>query len=228
MSKAIGYIRVSTDMQADKGTSLENQVQRIKEYAKKKGLTLEHIYEDAGFSGKNTNRPAFKEMLERIDKGGVSALIVWHSTRFARNLRDFINHMADLEKKKVKFYSIEEPEMSGSSGKAMRNLMAVFAEYQSDVTGDHTRSVKHNLKKNKKVYCPNPPLGYQNVDGKLVKDPFYYNIAQIIIEQYNSGTSLWKIAKGLNDKGIKGNKGGKFYPSTIKKVITNNIYDANN
>ena len=228
MSKAIGYIRVSTDMQADKGTSLENQVQRIKEYAKKKGLTLEHIYEDAGFSGKNTNRPAFKEMLERIDKGGVSALIVWHSTRFARNLRDFINHMAELEKKKVKFYSIEEPEMSGSSGKAMRNLMAVFAEYQSDVTGDHTRSVKHNLKKNKKVYCPNPPLGYQNVDGKLVKDPFYYNIAQIIIEQYNSGTSLWKIAKGLNDKGIKGNKGGKFYPSTIKKVITNNIYDANN
>jgi site-specific DNA recombinase len=228
MSKAIGYIRVSTDMQADKGTSLENQVQRIKEYAKKKGLTLEHIYEDAGFSGKNTNRPAFKEMLERIDKGGVSALIVWHSTRFARNLRDFINHMADLEKKKVKFYSIEEPEMSGSSGKAMRNLMAVFAEYQSDVTGDHTRSVKHNLKKNKKVYCPNPPLGYQNVEGKLVKDPFYYNIAQIIIEQYNSGTSLWKIAKGLNDKGIKGNKGGKFYPSTIKKVITNNIYDANN
>jgi len=155
-------------------------------------------------------------------------LIVWHSTRFARNLRDFINHMADLEKKKVKFYSIEEPEMSGSSGKAMRNLMAVFAEYQSDVTGDHTRSVKHNLKKNKKVYCPNPPLGYQNVEGKLVKDPFYYNIAQIIIEQYNSGTSLWKIAKGLNDKGIKGNKGGKFYPSTIKKVITNNIYDANN
>jgi len=228
MSKAIGYIRVSTDMQADKGTSLENQVQRIKEYAKKKGLTLEHIYEDAGFSGKNTNRPAFKEMIERIDKGGVSALIVWHSTRFARNLRDFINHMADLEKKKVKFYSIEEPEMSGSSGKAMRNLMAVFAEYQSDVTGDHTRSVKHNLKKNKKVYCPNPPLGYQNVEGKLVKDPFYYNIAQIIIEQYNSGTSLWKIAKGLNDKGIKGNKGGKFYPSTIKKVITNNIYDANN
>ena len=228
MSKAIGYIRVSTDMQADKGTSLENQVQRIKEYAKKKGLILEHIYEDAGFSGKNTNRPAFKDMLERIDKGGVSALIVWHSTRFARNLRDFINHMAELEKKKVKFYSIEEPEMSGSSGKAMRNLMAVFAEYQSDVTGDHTRSVKHNLKKNKKVYCPNPPLGYQNVDGKLVKDPFYYNIAQIIIEQYNSGTSLWKIAKGLNDKGIKGNKGGKFYPSTIKKVITNNIYDANN
>jgi len=63
MSKAIGYIRVSTDMQADKGTSLENQVQRIKEYAKKKGLTLEHIYEDAGFSGKNTNRPAFKEMI---------------------------------------------------------------------------------------------------------------------------------------------------------------------
>lgn len=225
--KAIGYIRVSTDMQADKGTSLENQRQRIAEYAKQKGLQVEHIYEDAGFSGKNTNRPAFQEMMERIKKGGVSALIVWHSTRFARNLRDFINHMADLESKKIKFYSIEEPEMSGSSGKAMRNLMAVFAEYQSDVTGEHTRSVKSNLKKNKKVYCPNPPLGFKNVDGELVKDPDTYPIAQRVIREYKMGSTLYEIASRLNHEGVTGNKGGKFYSSTIKKIITNNVYVNN-
>lgn len=224
--KAIGYIRVSTDMQADKGTSLDNQIARIQEFAKVKGLILENIFQDAGFSGKNTNRPGFQAMLNRINQGGIGVLIVWHSTRFARNLRDFINHMADLEKKKVKFYSLEEPEMSGSSGKAMRNLMAVFAEYQSDVTGEHTRSVKANLKKNKQVYCPYAPLGFVVEDGKLIRDPKAFQIVDQIFSYRQQGMSMRTIAETLNASGINGNKGGKFYASTIQKVLNNPIYEA--
>ena len=223
--KAIGYIRVSTDMQAEKGTSLDNQVARIKEFAERKGFILENIYEDAGFSGKNTNRPAFQEMFNRLKKGDVKAVIVWHSTRFARNLRDFLNHMDILEKKKVKFYSIEEPEMSGSSGKAMRNLMAVFAEYQSDVTGEYTRSVKINLKKTMKVYCAYPPLGFNNEDGKLVRDPKAYQIVDQIKVYHNQGLSLRTIAQMINMMGHTGSKNGKFHASTIQKILKNNIYD---
>jgi site-specific DNA recombinase len=223
--KAIGYIRVSTDMQADKGTSLENQVDRIIEFCQKKGLFLENIYEDAGFSGKNTKRPGFQDMMKRINKGGVNAVIVWHSTRFARNLRDFINHMDLLEKKKIKFYSIEEPEMSGSSGKAMRNLMAVFAEYQSDVTGEYTRSVKTNLKKNKKVYCAFPPLGFKNQDGLLVRDPKQLELVQTVTTLKAEGYSLRQIANHFNSQGIKGSKNGKFHASTIQKILSNNIYE---
>lgn len=222
--KAIGYIRVSTDMQADKGTSLENQVDRIKEFAQKRGLILENIYEDAGFSGKNTNRPGFQDMMKRINQGGISTLIVWHSTRFARNLRDFINHMDILEKKKIKFYSIEEPEMSGSSGKAMRNLMAVFAEYQSDVTGEYTRSVKSNLKKNKKVYCAFPPLGFKNQDGVLVRDPKQMEIVETITVLKAEGKSLRQIADYFNSQGIRGSKNGKFHAVTIQKILNNDIY----
>jgi site-specific DNA recombinase len=223
--KAVGYIRVSTDMQAEKGTSLENQYARIQEFAMQRGFILENIYEDAGYSGKNTKRPAFQEMFTRLRKGGVNAVIVWHSTRFARNLRDNINHMAELEQRKIKFYSIEEPEMSGSSGKAMRNLMAVFAEYQSDLTGEHTRSVKANLKQNKKVYCGHPPLGYKNVDGQLKVDKNELKIVSEVQHMHAKGTSLHQIAKYLNHNGYKGNKGGRFYASTIQKIINNSIYD---
>lgn len=223
--KAVGYIRVSTDMQAEKGTSLDNQYVRIQEYAMQKGFTLENIYEDAGYSGRNTNRPGFQAMFNRLRKGGVGAVIVWHSTRFARNLKDNIVHMAELEQRKIRFFSIEEPEMSGSSGKAMRNLMAVFAEYQSDLTGEHTRSVKANLKKNKQVYCGNPPLGYKNVDGALKKDIADFKIVDDIYRMHAQGTSLHKIANHLNTKGIKGNKGGRFYASTIQKIINNPIYE---
>ncbi len=224
--KAIGYIRVSTDMQAEKGTSLDNQVERIIDFCQKKGIFLENIYEDAGFSGKNTKRPGFQDMMKRINKGGISTLVVWHSTRFARNLKDFINNMDLLEKKKVKFYSIEEPEMSGSSGKAMRNLMAVFAEYQSDVTSDYTKSVKTNLKKNHKVYCAYPPLGFKNEDGKLVRDPKAYQIVDQIKVYHKQGLSLRTIAQMINMMGHTGSKNGKFHASTIQKILKNNIYES--
>jgi site-specific DNA recombinase len=223
--KAVGYIRVSTDMQAEKGTSLENQVDKIIEFCKNKGFFLENIYEDAGFSGKNTKRPGFQEMFNRLKKGDISAVVVWHSTRFARNLRDFINHMDVLEKKKIKFYSIEEPGMSGSSGKAMRNLMAVFAEYQSDVTGEYTRSVKTNLKKNKKVYCAYPPLGFKNGDGVLVRDPKQMEMVETITTLKAQGYSLRQIAEHFNSQGITGSKNGKFHASTIQKILKNNIYE---
>jgi len=220
---AVGYIRVSTDMQADKGTSLDNQYARIQEYAMQRGFILENIFEDAGYSGKNTNRPGFQAMFNRLRKGGVGAVIVWHSTRFARNLKDNIVHMAELEQRKVKFFSVEEPEMSGSSGKAMRNLMAVFAEYQSDVTGDHTRSVKANLKKNLKTYCGNAPLGFRNEDGKLVEVQEDMETVQEIMGLRAQGLSYNKIANKLNDKRT-GNKGGRFYAITISKIISNPIY----
>jgi site-specific DNA recombinase len=222
--KAIGYIRVSTDAQAEKGASLENQVARIEEYAKQKGFILENIFEDAGYSGKNTKRPGFQDMFSRIRQGGIKAVIVWHSTRFARNLKDNIVHMAELEQRKVKFYSIEEPMMSGSSGKAMRNLMAVFAEYQSDVTGEYTRSVKSNLKKNHKVYCGFPPLGFINQDGVLIRDPNTYKIVEEIQVLHSKGLSLRNIANHFNTQGITGNKNGKFHASTIQKILTNTIY----
>jgi site-specific DNA recombinase len=221
--KAVGYIRVSTDMQADKGTSLDNQVARIQEYAQSKGFILENIFEDAGYSGKNTKRPGFQAMFNRLRKGGVEAVIVWHSTRFARNLKDNIVHMAELEQRKVKFFSIEEPEMSGSSGKAMRNLMAVFAEYQSDVTGDHTRSVKANLKKNLKTYCGNPPLGFRNEKGKLVIVEQDMETVRNIMGLRTQGLSYNKIANKINEHRT-GNKGGRFYAISISKICNNPIY----
>ena len=223
IKKAVGYIRVSTDMQADKGTSLDNQVARIQEYARLKGFVLENIFEDAGYSGKNTKRPGFQAMFNRLRKGGVEAVIVWHSTRFARNLKDNIVHMAELEQRKVKFFSIEEPEMSGSSGKAMRNLMAVFAEYQSDVTGDHTRSVKANLKKNLKTYCGNPPLGFRNEEGKLVIVEQDMETVRNIMGLRTQGLSYNKIANKINEHRT-GNKGGRFFAISISKICNNPIY----
>ena len=221
---AIGYIRVSTDQQAERGASLDNQRQRILDFVEQKGLKLVEIFEDAGFSARSTNRPAFKKMMKYINENKVDSLIVWHSNRFARNLRDYVVNLYEIERRKVTFDSIEEPEFSGSSGKAMRNLLAVFAEYQSDLTGEQVRSVKSNLKKNKKVYCGFAPLGYTHDDGSLKVNEEAMSVVTKVHTMYKDGHSMNVIANTLNQSGIKGSKGGKFYRSTIRKILKNNIY----
>ena len=68
--RAVGYIRVSTDMQAEEGYSLENQEHQIKEFAEWQKMKLVHIYkEEKGASGKNIEgRPQFQQMLADIAK----------------------------------------------------------------------------------------------------------------------------------------------------------------
>jgi hypothetical protein len=103
--------------------------------------------------------------------------------------------------------------------------MAVFAEYQSDVTGEYTRSVKANLKKYKNVYCAYPPLGYKSQDGVLIRDPEQMRIVETITTLKAEGKSLRQIAEHFNSQGIKGSKNGKFHAVTIQKILKNNIYE---
>ena len=75
-----GYVRVSTDNQLD-NYSIEEQTERIESYCKAKGWTLLHIYTDGGYSGGNTNRPALQKMLEAIQRGEASAVVVYKLDR---------------------------------------------------------------------------------------------------------------------------------------------------
>ena len=71
MKRALGYVRVSTSLQASEGVSLDNQKDRIRTYCQYRGFDLIGIVEDAGISGgKNKARPGFIEVLDRIESRG--------------------------------------------------------------------------------------------------------------------------------------------------------------
>ena len=83
------YIRVSTHWQIDKD-SLPVQREDLINYAKY-ALNIDkyEIFEDAGYSAKNTDRPAFQQMMARLRTGEFSHLVVWKIDRISRNLLDF-------------------------------------------------------------------------------------------------------------------------------------------
>ena len=77
-TRVFGYCRVSTDMQAQQGLSLDDQREAIKQFAADRGWTVEEIFVDGGFSAKNTDRPAFQRMMREIKNsdGGIAAVVV--------------------------------------------------------------------------------------------------------------------------------------------------------
>src|SRR5436190_14718584 len=88
-TKAIGYVRVSTDEQAAEGYSLDAQRAKLAGYAVANDLDLIAVLADEGLSGKSTsNRPALLEALRSIKAGEAEALIVVKLDRLSRSTRD--------------------------------------------------------------------------------------------------------------------------------------------
>ena len=104
------YIRVSTLYQVDRD-SLPMQRKDLIAYASLiLGIEEYELFEDAGYSGKNTDRPAFQEMMQRIRKGEFTHVLVWKIDRISRNLLDFAEMYEELQDLRV---TKQDPLSSG-------------------------------------------------------------------------------------------------------------------
>lgn len=122
------YIRVSTKYQIDK-ESLPFQRNELPKYAQiVLGVNDYEIFEDAGYSAKNTDRPAYQQMMARIRSGEFSHLLVWKIDRISRNLLDFAQMWDELQRCGVTFVSKNvQFDTSTAIGEAMLQIILVFA-----------------------------------------------------------------------------------------------------
>jgi hypothetical protein len=86
--KAIVYIRVSTDQQADRGVSLDAQRERVRAMAVVQGTELLDVIVDGGESAKSMNRPGLQRVLSMVESGKVQAVIVAKLDRLTRSVKD--------------------------------------------------------------------------------------------------------------------------------------------
>src|SRR5260370_16184008 len=84
--KTIGYVRVSTDKQADRGVSLEAQAEKIRAMAVVHNAELIDIIVDGGESAKSLNRPGMARLLALVDAGEVKAVIIAELDRLTRSV----------------------------------------------------------------------------------------------------------------------------------------------
>ena len=225
--KAAIYIRVSTQYQVDRA-SLPVQREELINYAKYAlDITDCVVFEDAGYSAKNTDRPDYQRMMARVRTGEFSHLLVWKIDRISRNLLDFAAMYAELKKLGIVFVSKNEQfDTSSAMGEAMLKIILVFAELERNMTSERVSAVMLSRANDGIWNGGKVPFGYAyDKDSKqfsIIEDE-----AQVVLhiyDLYESVKSLTTVAKSLNEKGVRSRTGKPWNPTTVRTMLTNPFY----
>lgn len=212
---AAGYVRVSSEEQAQHGISVDAQRAILEGWAAMTQAGPIEIYEDAGFSGKNTQRPALQRLLADVRAGGISAVVVWKLDRLSRSLRDTLSIIEDvLQPLGVTLVSTTESiDTATPAGRMMLNMLASFAQLEREQDSDRVLMAHKHLAEDCRYLGGHIPLGYQvdasrhyqldPVTAPMVRQVFAMYLAQegysAILEFLNRETgpffqrkTLWK------------------------------------
>lgn len=168
--RALIYLRVSTDRQAQKGIALPTQEERCRAHAAEAGYVLDpkrDIYVDGGESARTMDRPALMDLLSRCKEDrSVKAVIVYDVSRLARNRLDFALIKQTLRKAGATLVSATEPINDTPEGQMLEGVLSTVAEFFSAQSG---RKVKANMRRKAEAGgWPNrAPYGYGNRKEKL-------------------------------------------------------------
>lgn len=225
--KSALYIRVSTRFQIDKD-SLPFQRKELINYSKYLlGIDNYEVFEDAGFSGKDTDRPAYQDMMNRTRAGEFTHILVWKIDRISRNLTDFSEMYDEIKEYGITFISKNEQfDTSSAMGEAMLKIILVFAELERKLTAERVYSIMLSRAEKGLWNGANVPLGYK-WSGKD-KFPIVCDIeAHTVREIYNSYEkvkSCAEVKRHLELAELKTKRDGTWTTKTIGDVLRNPFY----
>lgn len=191
------------------------------------------IYTDRGFSGKSTDRPAFRQMINDIQDGIIDKIIIYKLDRLSRSLLDFLQLLNKFDKLGVSVRSCcEEFDTSTPQGRMMLAILMSFAQMERETIAGRVRD-NYYARACKGMYLSGPPpLGYKKVpaiingvnSSRLEEDESKSNIVKDIYNMYCSGMGLQKTADCLNNSGTRTSKGKTWTASTVSAILVNPAY----
>lgn len=222
------YARQSIDKKDS--ISIESQIQ----YCMKEVSGDYKLYVDKGYSGSNINRPDFEKMMQDIENGIISRVVVYKLDRISRSLLDFAHIIEIFNKQKVEFISqTEKFDTSTSIGRAMLSIVMVFAQLERETIQQRVKD-NYYQRGEKGLYLGGiAPFGFNKIEtvyhGKKTymfeedeeTAPMARNIYDMYIEDLKS---LGVISRFLNSKNIKTRAGKNWSPSSIGRLLHNPVY----
>jgi DNA invertase Pin-like site-specific DNA recombinase len=239
--RAALYLRVSTARQAEHDVSIPDQRKQGEAYCLSRGLELVDTFVEAGASATNDRRPEFQRMIEAgTSKPAPFDVVVVHSfSRFFRDHFELEFYVRKLAKNGVKLLSITQEMGDDPMHVMMRQIMALFDEYQSKENAKHVlRALKENARQgfwNGSL----PPIGYRVVAAeqrgaktkkKLEIDPRHADTVRLAFKLAleGDGTSgpmgVKTITKYLNERRIFTRDGGRWGIGTVHRLLTRPTY----
>src|SRR5215470_13549372 len=207
--RAIGYVRVSTDKQADHGVSLEAQEAKIRAMAVVQGAEAIELIVDGGESAKNLNRPGMERLLALVDQRKVQTVIIAKLDRLTRSVKDLAELLERFQRRGVALVSVAESLDTGSAaGRLVINIMTAVSQWEREAIGERTRDAM-NHKRSNGERVGNIAYGFRlSADRKqLEPDPAEQTILGRIRELKGLGLTTRQIADLLNREGFSTRRG---------------------
>ena len=218
------YPRVSTEDQFRHGHSLDEQKERMLKLCDYKNYEVYKVYEDAGISAKNMNRPAFQEMIQDVKDGKINKIIVYKLDRLTRSIKDLEEICIFLEDNHCSLESMcEDINTSTANGKFFIRMLTILAQLEIERTSERTKFGMVGAVK-KGHFVGRAPIGYDKVDKKLVINDLESEVIRRIFDLYIKGTAANAITKLLNEEKVLNRK---WIPTLIDRILSNEIYIGN-
>ena len=215
------YCRVSTEDQVREGYSLGEQLLKLQELCKFRDYNVYGVYEDAGISAKDTNRPKFKEMMEEVRKQNINVIVAYKLDRLTRSVRDLENLIVELEKCNCSLEcAMDDINTSTANGKFFVRMLTVLSQLEIERVSERTKFGMVGAIKDGHIPV-RKTLGFMRDNKKLVINPAESEIVERIFDLYLKGKSYQSISNILNEEKVL-NK--KWYDSTILKILSNPLY----
>jgi site-specific DNA recombinase len=228
------YLRVSSVKQVEE-INLESQEARCREYAKQHGLHVVRVFTDAGKTGRNVNRKAFKELLAncRKHREELSACVCYDVSRWARDVAGWATTVHTLEDLGIQFHSVLERIDSSASGKFMGNIHAAQSQHFSDLLSEKMQSVIRS-RVERGLFPWKAPLGFINlVKGRdarpenganIAPDPQRAPLIKAAFEMIAGGLhSVESVRKQINLLGLRTTGCAAVPEETFRRMLRNEL-----
>lgn len=224
--RAALYARVSLEEQAD-NYSVRGQLDLLHDFARNRGYEVVAQYVDEGYSGTTAERPDLGRLMKDAGARRFEILIVYRVDRFFRSLRLLSNAVARLESGGVSFVSATEPfDTSTPFGKFMLQFLGSMAELDRNIILDRTRVGRLRRAREGHWWGP-PPYGYvydKQAKGLVVCLEEAEAVAVAFDLYLQPGSSIWRVAEGLNDLGYRTRHGLLWDTSAVHDMLANPAY----
>jgi DNA invertase Pin-like site-specific DNA recombinase len=220
--KVVGYVRVSTQAQANEGVSLDAQRAKIEAYALVESLPIK-VFADEGVSGSIDSRQGLADALASLNKGDV--LVVYSLSRLARSTRHTLTIAELLERKGCDLVSLSEKiDTTSAAGRMVFRMLSVLGEFEREQIVERTKTALA-YKRSRGQRMGRISFGYRVEEGSktLIKDEHEQKVLACIDEMRSRGYSYQRIADYLNAVGMKKREGTQWKKQNVHLIMKHRL-----
>ena len=224
------YARVSTEMQAEEGFSIEAQLNEMRAYAAQRGWRVVAEFVDAGISGSTMERPGLRALLEAAQAHQFDVVLVHELSRLSRSVFDTFEIFDQLGRAQVGFASVREQQfdLSQPHGRFFLTMIASINQYYLDMLRVHTQKSKRERARQGLYNASVAPYGYRHVGDARTPPEVVEEEAKVVrrvFEMYATGRyTCRQIAEVLNGEGYRTRSGRRFSKDGITEMLRNPFY----